>query len=480
MIKNEKQYKITKTQIKKFEDALTQIAERKGKTKDIHPLLLKAQEDALRSQLNDLHNQIAEYEMLRRGEYRVFELESIEDMPRVLIQARIALGLSQKELAELLNLKEQQIQRYEANDYSSASFSRIIEVIQALNLRVKENIILPSFKRTFDHLFSRLKEIGIDRNFILSRIFPKDVSAQLESGCFKDVENVLATKAATVIGRVFKWSADRIFSDKPLQLDSEVTACFKLPRGKKGKNMHSYIVYAHYMALLILESTKTKQKKIPLNPLEVRETILSTYGSFTLKNLLNYVWDLGIPVLPLNDPGVFHGACWRLKSRNVIVLKQKSLFASRWSFDLLHELYHAGQDPEKENYDVIEFEETSLDHIKSKDEKLANQFAGNILLDGRAEELVNLCIEEAKGKVELLKRAVRKIAAQEDVLVDFLANYIAFRLSLQDINWWGTANNLQTINDDPWEIARDMFLQRINLSHINKTDRLLIQYAISD
>ena len=55
-------------------------------------------------------------------------LSAVGEIPRMLIKARIAKGLSQKELAERLGLKEQQIQRYEATEYATASLARIREV----------------------------------------------------------------------------------------------------------------------------------------------------------------------------------------------------------------------------------------------------------------------------------------------------------------------------------------------------------------
>jgi transcriptional regulator with XRE-family HTH domain len=57
------------------------------------------------------------------------------------------LGLTQKQLAELVGLKEQQIQRYEETEYASASFSRMQEIISALGLEVKEKIHLPKERR---------------------------------------------------------------------------------------------------------------------------------------------------------------------------------------------------------------------------------------------------------------------------------------------------------------------------------------------
>ena len=50
------------------------------------------------------------------------------------VEARVASGLSQRDLAERLGLKEQQIQRYEATEYASASLRRIREVVGALGV----------------------------------------------------------------------------------------------------------------------------------------------------------------------------------------------------------------------------------------------------------------------------------------------------------------------------------------------------------
>lgn len=144
MIKNERQYRITKSQAEKFERALAQVSGEPTGDLASQPLLRKAQEDALRSQLADLRAQLEEYDALRSGQRSVLQLDSFEELPRALIQARIASGLTQKQLADRLGLKEQQIQQYEASEYASASLARVTEVIRALGLRVREDIILPA------------------------------------------------------------------------------------------------------------------------------------------------------------------------------------------------------------------------------------------------------------------------------------------------------------------------------------------------
>src|SRR4051812_34080509 len=111
MIKNERQYRITKAQVAKFERALDQLTNSGVGNGPTHPLLQKAQADALRSQIADLRTQLEEYDVLQSRERTVLELASFEELPRALIQARIAAGISQRALAERLGLKEQQIQR---------------------------------------------------------------------------------------------------------------------------------------------------------------------------------------------------------------------------------------------------------------------------------------------------------------------------------------------------------------------------------
>jgi ribosome-binding protein aMBF1 (putative translation factor) len=143
MIKNERQYRITRAQVERFEQALARLEQARPEESQVHPKLKKAQEDALCSQLDDLRAEVDEYERLKAGNRAVLEVASFDQLPRALIQARIASGLSQKELAARLGLREQQIQRYEATEYASASLSRVANVIRALGIEVREELVLP-------------------------------------------------------------------------------------------------------------------------------------------------------------------------------------------------------------------------------------------------------------------------------------------------------------------------------------------------
>ena len=177
MIKNERQYRITKAQIDKFVSATEQLASQSDSHQQVHPILQKAQADALQSQLAELRREIEEYEALKSGQRAILELNSLEELPRALIKARIAAGFSQKELAERLGLKEQQIQRYEDTEYTSASLARLLEVSQVLGIKVREDVFLPTSQVSLVTLFNRLQQVGIDRNLVLGRFLPQSEAA---------------------------------------------------------------------------------------------------------------------------------------------------------------------------------------------------------------------------------------------------------------------------------------------------------------
>lgn len=133
MITNHRQYLNTQAQAERFRQALV-APDAAG----LHPKAAKAMRDGVRSQLQDLEDEIAEYEALREGRVATLEAESIVGIGVALVKARIVRNLTQKELADRLSLAEQQVQRYEATQYRGVAAERLQEVADALKLRVHE------------------------------------------------------------------------------------------------------------------------------------------------------------------------------------------------------------------------------------------------------------------------------------------------------------------------------------------------------
>jgi Zn-dependent peptidase ImmA (M78 family) len=202
-------------------------------------------------------------------------------------------------------------------------------------------------------------------------------------------------------------------------------------------------------------------------------------GAFTFLSTVDYLWANGVVVLPLADPGAFHGAYWRIDDRDVIILKQSNRSPARWHFDLLHEYYHllATEDSSRM---VLDDDQSELGLADADEEEEANQFAGSALLAGRAEELTAEAVSTAGGRMERLKSAVSSVAQRREIDLAALANYVAWRLSLQGENWWAAASSLQPSAPDPWEVARDSLLLQLDLQGLDDLDRSILIRAIQE
>jgi HTH-type transcriptional regulator/antitoxin HigA len=138
MITNERQYRITGAQLEKLRRAIDSFDVQATAERVKSYVLAKAELAGLQSEFENLSQQMREYETLKSGTVEILKASTLEELPRILIRARIAKGLSQRQLAEAVGLKEQQIQRYEAEEYASASLRRLYDIANALGLNISE------------------------------------------------------------------------------------------------------------------------------------------------------------------------------------------------------------------------------------------------------------------------------------------------------------------------------------------------------
>lgn len=471
MITNERQLQISKAQAERFRQSLAALEKGELDGTNLDPLMKKAQIDAVRSQLDTLLSEIGEYEELRSGRTPTIELNSLAELPDGLIRARIAAGLTQKDLATRLGLREQQIQRYEASKYEGATFARIVDVADAIGLKIRKRLEIMK-TQSAEAVIERLRSIGLGNDFIRRRISP-DITLD-ESGAREIVKRV---------GSIFGWSPEVLFGSgtvDPAQLGG-ATARFKMPKGRDARSALVYTAYAYRLATVCGTAMAARpHRRVPTSWQSFRDELVRSYGSVEFRSVLSFAWDMGVVVLPLNDSGAFHGACWRVKGVNVVVLKQAAHYPARWLFDLLHELRHAGESPETDEFEVVEASETSDERRNSREEQEASWFAGQVSLDGRAEELTKECLAVAGNDLRRLKGAVEEVADRRKVSVGTLANYLAFRLSLQRENWWGVATNLQDRSYDPLVHARNVFFDRFAFDALSQPDFELLSLALHD
>jgi HTH-type transcriptional regulator / antitoxin HipB len=138
MIQNERQYKITQTKLREFE---RDLADLDPHDPNLHPRQVIGWTNSYNLTIRQLKQELAEYEQLKSGNISTFVLGSLDDLPITLVKARISAGMTQKDLANKIGVQEQQIQRYEASLYSSASFDRVRSIASALNIDITQAVM---------------------------------------------------------------------------------------------------------------------------------------------------------------------------------------------------------------------------------------------------------------------------------------------------------------------------------------------------
>ena len=139
MITNERQYRITKAALERLQEGLA-AQDARERSPHVDPLIHLAMREGIASEAEELRAQVHHYEQLRDGHITKREITSLRELPTVLIEARIAARLTQRDLATRIGVAEQQIQRWEANDYAGVNLERLQNIADALAVNIHETI----------------------------------------------------------------------------------------------------------------------------------------------------------------------------------------------------------------------------------------------------------------------------------------------------------------------------------------------------
>lgn len=393
-------------------------------------------------------------------------------------------GIKSIELAERAGVTPQTITRIERG-HTDVSFATLRKILAAMGYTLKDlaNQELASQSETssFKAMLRKLNKAGID-TLLVKKILPSEMLQRLELNIDK-VPSLLADEVSFYLSRIFRWKKNEIWNQNELEFTESPAqfAYFKTPSKGNITQIKAYSHYAYYIANIVRKAHISEPKFEYPDSLETFKSLfLSHYTDIGFENLVNFTWDLGISVVPLSDSGVFHGASWNIENNHVIILKQKNESHARWIFDLLHELYHVFVHLEKPNSSVVELTELNPYDNDSQEEAEANTFANQFIFEGNSEDIIHRCLQIADYKMEYLKKAVIETSKEESIPVDFLSNYLAFRLQMSGRNWWGTAQSLQTTSPSPSSIAANILKERVAMHTIDPIDRNLLATAINN
>ena len=97
---------------------------------------IKALIDPQLSLLDDVQQDIEIYDRWKTGDLTDFEAAGLDSLGRFLIASRIAKGVSQRTLAQKMNVNESTVSRDECNEYHGITIARAIKVLEALDVEV--------------------------------------------------------------------------------------------------------------------------------------------------------------------------------------------------------------------------------------------------------------------------------------------------------------------------------------------------------
>lgn len=463
MIKNDRNFAIVRGRVERLQGVQDELLGKLAKgsdDRDRNELELTA----VRAEIRRMEQELDDYNALKAGRAQVGTAERVEDLPRLLVRGRIAAGLTHAELADRIGVHAQQIQRYEATDYESASLSRLAEIARALNLELGPGLEATA-STTAPRILRTLRKLGLDRAFLKRRFG------------LTDNDEDAAVTALSLASHVFGVRPDDILEGDPTTLVAATgPVAYKKPRSSSDIKTTALVGYAHYLSQMVLNALPTTPVALPDDPTGLHARMSGDGAPVTFARALDVVWEAGIPVLPLDEGGGFQAGYWRHGSRDIIVINSGRHTESLWLFYLLHEVGHISGGVSEGG--LVETDPGHDGTVEPENERRANEYATSVIFGGRSAELAGLAIERSRSQLSLLQRTVRWVARNHDADAGALALNVAYRLAQDGKNWWPAAMALQEPNGDPWRRARDVLVDRLDWSALGPLDTDLLRRAL--
>jgi len=138
MIKNDRQYQLVKSTLRKFQAT---VEHHDLLTKGEKTWVKKLHKATIAGEVKELQTQVSKYEALKFGKSALPQIAPLKDIPDMLIKRRIALGWTQEDLAKRLHVRSQQVQNDEATNYASANLARLTKIAQVLQEGKRKAIV---------------------------------------------------------------------------------------------------------------------------------------------------------------------------------------------------------------------------------------------------------------------------------------------------------------------------------------------------
>lgn len=138
MIRNDNEYARALERIEQEQRRLT--ASEETFNQEFPPDQVARLMEPLVSFQEQLLDEVRVYERLKKGD--LGDLTNLHGIGRLLVHLRIAAGLTQRQLAEMLEVHESQVSRDERNEYHGIALERASKIIDVIGLPVRTQVVM--------------------------------------------------------------------------------------------------------------------------------------------------------------------------------------------------------------------------------------------------------------------------------------------------------------------------------------------------
>lgn len=371
-------------------------------------------------------------------------------------------GLSQRHLAALAGMSSPQLSKIE-----SGTFDLRISTVQAL-LRAMgatlSDISGPGTPEISQKVMrKRAEEVGVARELI-DRLASVSSRVQLPQ----------------LLQRGFGWTMDALTAGAPTSPQLVGAVQFKTITTADPKSSPLLALAAAVAQIVRRHVDAPASEPIP-DAATARAQMLDLSGQVTLASLVEWMWNRGIPVIPLHGKGGFCAAVLSVDGRHAVIVKETRDHLAYWLFDLAHEFGHIALG-HVHNEDLVDVDALSPGGSKEypdAQEEAANRFALELLL-GDADSLVHEVERDAQGSYLRFKGAVVTVARKANVNAGLLGVVAAYELGDlgEPKDRWGSANNLSAADGSGRDVVRAALAGRLTTAVTPELDRLLLEATV--
>lgn len=357
MILNERDLREARNSLSALDAALSSERALEPMVKGLPPEIVVQVARAMKAERAELAELVAAYENAKNsGDHHPLQKRAGSDPGLILIVARIAKGMSQRDLAWRLGVKEQQIQRYEADRYNSISLKNYNKVATLLGVSLRADI-------------SEIREFrGLD--LVIEDVSKEDIRKILrhgrENGWFSESANKEELRRFIAENRITFGSPSLLRTGLNVKDHSEDIL------------LHAWRARVTNLALTIIDVSKPRF--VPLDvtwlPDLVRQSVFADGPKRAQKMLLEH----GIVLVA--EPQIaglsVDGAAFLIGETPVIGMTLRRDALDNFWFTLLHEIAHAILHY-RTGLAVGFFDQTDAD-TNDDQEAEADTFASNILI----------------------------------------------------------------------------------------------------